>query len=212
MIKRGRQKRGCRQSRQSRLISSRLVLSPVRLSPTTAGAQRDWQTKATSSRKACEVAETCLTSTWPRPTENRGFEACCPVLLLRTANAVPGVLRSCWGTVVRTEECLSSLQGQPCLARTDSMPPGRMPNHKQHSISHSPPQSHPSWGRTPDQQRLRTSCRRPGIKPSECECECAGVVGWCCGSSRKGTLGGCVAPFWTVLHPGHTMLSGPAAL
>lgn len=49
MIKRGRQKRGCRQSRQSRLVSSRLVLSPMRLSPTTAGAERDWQ--ATTKKK-----------------------------------------------------------------------------------------------------------------------------------------------------------------
>jgi hypothetical protein len=139
---------------------------------------------------------------------DRGCKACCLVLYPAAAYACVRrrpVLRCTTlllGTVVCTEECLSGLQGQPCLARADSMPPAGMPNHSHGSISHSPPQSHLLLGSHPDQQYLRTTCRRPGIKLSECECECeCGALGvGCCGSSGKGTLDGCIAPFWTVLH------------
>lgn len=95
---------------------------------------------------------------------NRKQRSVLSCTLVRTARAVLRVLPSLVGTVARTEGCWSRLQGQPCLARTDLMPPARGPNHSWHSISHLPPKSHPSGGRTLNQQRLRTCCCRPGRK------------------------------------------------
>lgn len=72
---------------------------------------------------------------------------------------------------------MSSLQGQPCLARTDSMPPGRVPNDSGRSISHLPPHapippSHPSWIASINTRELVVAGRRVCV----CVCECAWVL------------------------------------
>lgn len=158
----------------------------------------------------------CLAWTWPRPTAS---EAAKRAVLYSAAYGArsTGCTALLLGTVVRTEECLSSLQGQPCLAQTDSMPPAKVPNHSQHSISHSPPPPIPSLlGSHPDQQHLRTSGRRPGVKPSECECECVCVCECgglsCCGPLGKEPLVGVLPLFGLCCIQDTQMLSGPAAL
>lgn len=93
MIKRGRQKRSCR---QSRLVSSRLVLSPVRPSPI-AQSQRNWQT--TIKNLLSNVVSEGLRGGGGRAWLGRGRVQQTPRLqsvlsctLLCTAHAVLGVL------------------------------------------------------------------------------------------------------------------------
>lgn len=139
----------------SRLVSSRLVLSPLRPSPV-AQVQSNWQATIKSASKGKAVKGRLVRYDGGRAWPGRGrvptaSEAAKRAVLYSAAYGARSTRCTALllGTVVRTEECLSSLQGQPCLAQTDSMPSARVPNHSQHSISHSPPQSHPSWGRTP---------------------------------------------------------------
>lgn len=107
---------------------------------------------------------------------HRGCEACCLVLccVRRTQYSAycfaagycgthGGVLVGLAGTALLSADGFNatsqSAQSQPAL-----------------NLPFAPPI--PSLlGSHPEQQHLRTSCRRPGVKLSEWECERAGVVG-----------------------------------
>ena len=179
----------------SRLVPSRHVSREAAVSPIGQGVSKLADHKRCTTRqrrqgKACEMADVPGLEV-AASNRDRGCKACCLVLYPAAAYAcvrrrpVLGCTTLPLGTVVCTEECLSGLQGQPCLARADSMPPARMPNHSHGSISHSPTQSHLLLGSHPDQQYLRTTCRRPVVKLSECECErervCVCVLRWVLG-------------------------------
>ena len=97
-------KRGCRREAVASLVSSRpvsscLVLSPVRPSPITGGEklarQNKFTSKATLSRKACEMADVPGLGRG-RVQHKQRLRSVLSCTLLRTACAVLSVLLCCW--------------------------------------------------------------------------------------------------------------------
>lgn len=109
-----------------------------------------------------------------------------------------GVPRRCWALWYARRVWSLGLQGQPCLARTDSMPPARMPNHSHGSISHfAPPNPMPLEVARPINNVCEPHCRRPGVKLSECvRMRVCAVVCWVlCPLLGKEPLMGMLPPF-----------------